>query len=302
MLKKLFKLFLFFALSVTVILCATYVYLAMSESKPTDKYKLFYQQTSRPLVIAHRGGAGISPENTIFAFKRSVELGVDVLELDLRSTIDGELIVIHDAQVNRTTDGTGLVSAMTLEEIKKLDAGFRWTNDGGKTFPFRGKDIKIPTLRQVFEAFPDIKINIEPKHNTPLPAKPLCDLIKEFNRADKVIVGTFQDEVLKDFRQTCKGVATSASPSEVSFFLAGYKLGLSESYSPEMQVLQIPKNLGSLQIVTEDYIKAAHKRNLDVHVWTVDDIKDMKRLIEIKVDGIMTNYPDRLLELLNKSR
>ncbi len=302
MLKKILKLFLYFALSVVVIFSAAYVYIAMSKGKPADEYKIFTSETFRPLVIAHRGGAGLSPENTLFAFNRSVELGVDMLELDLRTTIDGELVVIHDAQVKRTTEGTGVVAAMTFDEIKKLDAGFRWTNDGGKTFPFRGKDIKIPTLREVFEAFPDIKINIEPKYETPSPVKPLCDLIKEFRRTDKVIVGTFQDEVLQDFRQTCKGVATSASPSEVSFFLAKYKLGLSESYSPEMQVLQIPEKLGSLQIVTGDYIKAAHERNLDIHVWTIDDIADMKRLIEIKADGIMTNYPDRLLELLNKSR
>lgn len=301
MLKKVFRLFLYFVMSIAVILCATYVYLAMSESEPAERYKIFTQKTSRPLVIAHRGGAGISPENTLFAFKRAFDLGVDVLELDIHRTADGELVVIHDAKVDRTTDGLGAVAAMTLAEISKLDAGFRWTNDGGKTFPFRGKDIKIPTLREVFEAFPDIKINIEPKFATPSPVKPLCDLITEFKRTDKVIVGTFHNEVLEDFRQTCKGVATSASPSEVSFFLARYKLGLSEGYKPEMQVLQIPEKLGSLQIVTEGYITAAHARNLDVHVWTINDIEDMKRLIDIKVDGIMTNYPDRLLELLNKS-
>lgn len=288
-------------MSVAVILCATYAYLAMSESTPVERYKIFAQKTSRPLVIAHRGGAGISPENTLFAFKRAFDLGVDVLELDFHRTADGELVVIHDATVDRTTDGTGAIAAMNLAEIRKLDAGFRWTNDGGKTFPFRGKDIKIPTLREVFEAFPDIKINIEPKYTTPSPVKPLCDLIAEFKRTDKVIVGTFHSEVLGDFRQTCKGVATSASPSEVSFFLARYELGLSQNYSPEMQVLQIPEKLGSLQIVTGDYIKAAHSRNLDVHVWTINDIEDMKRLIAIKVDGIMTNYPDRLLDLLNKS-
>lgn len=298
MLKKLVKAFFYLSLCAVVIFCAAYAYVAMSEGKPAEEYKIFTSKTFRPLVIAHRGGAGIAPENTLFAFKRSAELGADVLELDVRSTIDGEFVVIHDATVNRTTDGTGAVSEMTFDEIRKLDAGFRWTNDGGKTFPFRGKDIKIPTLREVFETFPDIKINIEPKHAAPSPVKPLCDLINEFKRADKVIVGTFNNEVLENFRQTCKSVATSANPSEVSFFLAKYKLGLSESYSPEMQVLQIPEKLGSLQIVTEDYIKAAHARNLDVHVWTIDDIEDMKRLIELKVDGIMTNYPDRLLQLL----
>lgn len=302
MLKKILKIFAYFVLSIALILGATYVYLAMSEGKRAAEYKVFVQKTFRPLVIAHRGGAGIAPENTLFAFKKSAELGVDVLELDFHRTMDGELVVIHDSTVDRTTDGTGAVAAMTLEEIKKLDAGFRWTNDGGKTFPFRGKGIKIPTLREVFEAFPDIKINIEPKYETPSPAKPLCELITEFNRQDKVIVGTFRNEVLEDFRQTCKDVATSASPSEASVFLAKYKIDLSKSFSPEMQVLQIPEKLGSLQIVTEDYIKAAHERNLDVHVWTINDIEDMKRLIKIKADGIMTNYPDRLLEVLKETR
>lgn len=298
MIKKILKIFAYFALSIVIMLCAAYVYLAMSEGKRAERFKILTQEMSRPLVIAHRGGAGISPENTIFAFKRAVDLGVDVLELDLRATADGELVVIHDSKVDRTTDGQGLVAGMTFEEIRKLDAGFRWTKDGGKTFPFRGQDIKIPTLREVFEAFPDITINIEPKYDTPSPVAPLCSLIKEFNRADKVIVGSFRNEVLEDFRQNCPGVATSASPSEASFFLAKYKIGLSESYSPQMQLLQVPQRIGSLQIVTEEYIKAAKERNLDVHVWTINEIEDMKRLIEIKADGIMTDYPDRLLELL----
>lgn len=298
MLKKILKIFLYFVLSIITVLGFTYIYLAMSEGKRAERFKILTQKMSRPLVIAHRGGAGISPENTLFAFKRAVELGVDVLELDVRATLDGELIVIHDAKIDRTTDGSGFVAGMTFEEIRKLDAGFHWTKDGGKTFPFRGQNIKIPTLREVFEAFPDTKINIEPKYDTPSPVAPLCSLINEFNRADKVIVGSFRNEVLEDFRQNCPGVATSASPSEASFFLAGYKIGLSESYSPQMQVLQIPKRIGSLQIVTEDYIRAAKERNLDVHVWTINEIEDMKSLIELKADGIMTDYPDRLLELL----
>ncbi len=298
MLKKILKIFLYFVLSIIAVLGFTYIYLAMSEGKRAERFKVLTQQMSRPLVIAHRGGAGISPENTLFAFKRAMDLGVDVLELDVRATIDGELVVIHDAKVDRTTDGSGIVAGMTFEEIRKLDAGFHWTNDGGQTFPFRGQGIKIPTLREVFEAFPATKINIEPKYDTPSPVAPLCNLINEFNRADKVIVGSFRDEVLEGFRQNCPGVATSASPSEAGFFLAGYKIGLSDSYSPRMQVLQIPKKIGSLQIVTEDYIRAAKERNLDVHVWTINEIEDMKRLIEIKADGIMTDYPDRLLELL----
>lgn len=272
----------------------------MSEGKAAEKYKIFTDKPARPLVIAHRGGAGISPENTLFAYKRAIDLGVDMLELDIHRTSDGELVVIHDSKVDRTTDGSGAISALTLEEIKKLDAGFRWTNDGGKTFPFRGQGIKIPTLREVFEAFPDIKINIEPKYETPSPVAPLCNLIKEFNREDKVIVGSFRDEVLEDFRKTCPDVATSASPSEATMFLARYKIGLSQNSRPEMQVLQIPQSIGSLAIVDENYIKAIHERDLEIHVWTINDVEDMKHLIKIKADGIMTDYPDRLLKVLNE--
>ncbi len=301
MIVKIFKVLMYFGLGLIVIFSGAYVYIASSEGKPAELYDIFARKASRPLVIAHRGGAGIAPENTIFAFKRSADLGTDILELDIRSTSDGELVVIHDSKVDRTTDGIGAVSELTLKELKKLDAGYRWTEDGGNTFPFRGQGIKIPTLREVFEAFPDIKINIEPKHAEPSPVASLCGLIVEFNRIDKVIVGTFRDEVLEDFRRNCKGVATSASPSEASFYLAGYEIGLSRSFSPEMQVLQIPEKLGNLQIVTEDYIKSAHERNLDVHVWTINDVEDMKHLIKIKADGIMTNYPDRLLDLLKNS-
>ncbi len=302
MLKRILKIFSYFVLSIAVILCLSYVYLAMSEGKAAEKYRIFTETKTHPLVIAHRGGAGISPENTLFAYRRAIDLGVDMLELDIHRTIDGELVVIHDSKVDRTTDGSGAIAAMTLEEIKKLDAGFRWTNDGGKTFPFRGQNIQIPTLREVFEAFPGTKINVEPKYETPSPVAPLCNLIKEFNREDKVIIGSFRDEVLEDFRKTCSNVATSASPSEATFFMARYKIGLSQNSSPQMQVLQIPQRIGSLQIVDENYIKAIHERHLDVHVWTINDVEDMKRLIEIKADGIMTDYPDRLLELLRSER
>lgn len=298
MFRKLLNFLLYFALAVIVVLSITYVYFAFTKGKRAEKLGFITLERARPLVIAHRGGGGIAPENTLAAFRRSVELGVDVLELDVRSTADGELVVIHDSKVDRTTNGNGLVSDMTFETIRKLDAGFNWTKDEGKTYPFRGENIKIPTLREVFEAFPNTKINIEPKYDSPSPVTPLCSLINEFNRADKVIVGAFNATVLAEFRTSCRGVATSASPTEASSFLFGYNIGLSESFSPEMQVFQIPQKIGSWQIVTEEYVKALHERNLEVHVWTINEIEDMKQLLKIKADGIMTDYPDRLLNLL----
>jgi len=252
-------------------------------------------------VIAHRGGAGIAPENTLVAFRKSVELGVDFLELDIHASKDGELIVIHDESIDRTTNGNGLVSSKTRDELQKLDAGYTWTNDDGKTFPYRGKGVKLSILREVFQTFPEIRINIEAKHSEPSPATPLCDLIREFKRTDKVIVASTVSSFLAEFRRECQGVATSASPAEAIGFFVRYKVGLSDNYSPEMQVLQTIPKFRAFQIVSANYIKAAHERNLQVHVWTINKKEDMQNLIEIGVDGIMTDYPDRLLETLRKA-
>jgi len=295
--KRLLKWFLYFTLGVVVFMGLIYGSLALSKGEPAATRPVFQQNNSRPLVIAHRGGAGIYPENTLYAFEHARDLGVDVIELDVRSTSDGTMIVLHDADVQRTTDRAGRVVEMTLGELKKLDAGYRFSPDGGLTFPFRASGIVVPTLREVFAALPKMKFNIEPKQQTPSLVKPLCEMIREFKMADKTVVGSFNQAIIDDFRAECKDVATSASPSEVSKFLAFYKTGLSESYNPLMQALQIPEYLGSVQMVTKQFVKAAKERNLQVHVWTVNETADMQRLLENGVDGIMTDYPDRLLKI-----
>ena len=301
MLKKIFKYTFIAALGFAGCLLAFYFYLANQKGKPADDFKVFQKQNERKtLVIAHRGGKAIAPENTIEAFEKARELGVDVLELDIRATKDGEFVVIHDEEVDRTTNGKGLVADFTLEEIQKLDAGYKWTNDDGRTFPFRNKNVRIPTLREVFEKFPDITINIEPKHTEPSPTEPLCRIVSEFDRKDSIIVGSFNKVILKDFRKNCPGIATSASPSEVSNFLGMYKVGLTANYHPKMQALQIPPQLANIQVVDKQFVEAAHKQNLAVHVWTINEVEEMKYLIDIGVDGIMTDYPDRLIELLGE--
>lgn len=262
---------------------------------------VFENHKSRPLVFAHRGGGGLFPENTLEAFKYSADLGVDVLELDIHSTSDGKLVVLHDRTVDRTTNGQGNVKDLTLEDLKRLDAGYRFTTDGGQTFPFRGKGITVPTLEEILAAFPATTFNIEPKQQTPSITKSLCAILREKNATGNVIVGSFRQEVLDEFRAECSEVATSASPSEASKFLAYYKTGIAASYTPPMQALQIPENLGYLNVVSKDFVEAAHKLNLKVHVWTINKPEDMQRLLDIGVDGIMTDYPDRLLNLLNSS-
>lgn len=269
--------------------------IAGSKGEPAIDYA-FFKQNDNFLVFAHRGGGGLAPENTLDAFEKARYLGVDVIETDVHSTSDGKLIVMHDGSVDRTTDGSGQVSEMTLADLKKLDAGFRWTQDGGQTYPFRGKGISIPTLEEVFTAFPDMKFNIEPKQGSPSIIKPLCQMIRNHKMTDKIVVASFQQSVLNEFRKECNEVATSASPYEVSKFLGMYKTGLNQSYSPPMQALQIPEYAG----ITKEFVEAAHNRNLKVHVWTVNETANMQKLLEAGVDGIMTDYPERLLKLLNR--
>lgn len=302
-LRKFLKVLGYFALGVMLILAGIYIYLAMRTGKPAIERAIFQKiEKARPLVFAHRGGGGLFPENTLEAFKYSAEMGVDVLELDVHSTSDGTLVVMHDSRVDRTTNGSGKVNELTLAELKKLDAGYLFSPDGGQTFPFRGKGITIPTLQEIFDALPDKRFNVEPKQAAPSVVKPLCEIIRTRKMIDKVIVGSFRQEAIDEFRAECAEVATSATPSEVSEFLALYKVGLGETYTPPMQVLQIPERLGALQIVTKDFVETARKLNLQVHVWTINEKDDMKRLLDDGVDGIMTDYPDRLLELLKNRK
>ena len=302
MFRKILKWFGYALLGLIVVAVGIYIYLAMQTGTTAETRTIFQSQTSDFQVFAHRGGGGLYPENTLIAFEDSAKLGVDFLELDVHATSDGTLVVMHDAEVERTTDGRGKISEIPLETLKKLDAGFQFTNDGGKTYPFRGQKITVPTLAEIFDALPQMKFNIEPKQATPSIVKPLCELLRVRKMTEKVIVGSFQQTTIDDFRRECPEAATSASPSEVLKFLALAKTGLGESYSPPMQALQIPERAAGVQLLTKKVVEAAHRRNLKIHVWTVNETTDMQRLIDLGVDGIMTDYPDRLLNLLGRRK
>ncbi|HEX8150596.1 MAG TPA: glycerophosphodiester phosphodiesterase [Pyrinomonadaceae bacterium] len=289
------------ALALVLAGCAFYLLLSRTRGEVVPEHKYFQSDAGRPLAIAHRGGAGLWPENTLYAFERARALGVDVIETDVRATADGELVVFHDEGVGRTTDGAGAVGSLTLAELKRLDAAYRFSPDGGRSFPLRGSGVAVPTLREVFEALPQMRFNIEPKQAAPSLAAPLCRLIREHGMADKVLIASFSGGTLAEFRRECPEVATSAATGEVASFLTLHGAGLAASYSPAMQALQVPEYAGGLRVLTHDFVKAAHGRNLRVHAWTVNAEGDMRRLVEMGVDGIMTDYPDRLLKVLGRA-
>jgi glycerophosphoryl diester phosphodiesterase len=259
-----------------------------------------YFNPDKFLVIAHRGGRSLGPESTLYTYRNAVKLGVDVLEMDVRSTRDGQLIILHDRTVARTTNATGSVENYTLVELKELDAAHRWSPDNGRTFPLRNKGVKIPTLAEVLGEFPETKMNLEIKDSRSSTIQSLCRLIRDHQMTKKVMVASFDADSLKEFRLLCPQVATSAGASEAMLFYGLQKVYLEAVYSPDAQALQIPETYGDLRVVNRRFIAAAHARNMRVQVWTVNDVKAMKRLLNLGVDGIMTDYPQRLMELLKK--
>lgn len=254
------------------------------------------------VVLAHRGWRGLYPENTMLSFRKAAELPIDGLEIDIHSTADGVLVVCHDATVDRTTDGNGRIQDHTLAELQKLDAGYRYTPDGGQTFPFRGQGVTIPTLAELFAAFPNLWINIDIKQETPSLVTAFANLVRQHNVAHRLCVGSFSDKNVADFRRACPEVSRVASHAEVVRWFVLNKLRLERFYWGQGQALQIPEvdpDTG-LRLVTSRSVRAAHRNNIAVHVWTVNLQTDMQRLIDMGVDGLISDFPDQALRLLGR--
>src|ERR1051325_5675034 len=185
---------------VIVLVVILILLLILTPDAPSKKY---YTDMERPLVIAHQGGDGIRPGDTMLAFENATQIGADVLEMDAHITKDSQIVLMHDEKVDRTTNGKGLIEDLTLAQLKKLDAAYGWSNDGGKTFPYRGQGIQVPTLEELFQKFPQMRYVIEIKLTQNPIDKPLCDLIRKFSMQDKVVIASFHDEAMQRFRQTC---------------------------------------------------------------------------------------------------
>jgi glycerophosphoryl diester phosphodiesterase len=269
------------------------------KSPPTG----YYDGAPVPLIIAHQGGDGVWPGDTMFAFENAVAIGSDVLEMDAHITKDGHIVLMHDEEVDRTTNGTGLIEDLTLDEIKGLDAAYDWSIDDGATFPHRGQGIQVPTLDEVFEKFPDMRYVIEIKLTANPIDKPLCDLIRRYDMQDRVLISSFHDQAMKNFRTICPEVATSAAREEVRNYVLLGKALLWGFIAPDYQTVQPPwdpeESLG-ITIMTERFIRESHQKRLHIEPWTVNDPGLMRQYIEWGVDGIITDRPDLMIEVLKE--
>ena len=279
------------------------VFIASVIINPKTPATNYYTSAPRTLVIAHQGGEGVWPGDTLFAFEKAVEIGSDVLEMDAHITKDGQIVLMHDETVDDTTDGTGLIEEMTLEELKRLDAAYDWSADEGVTFAYRGQGIQVPTLDEVFQKFPQLRYVIEIKLTQNPIDGPLCDLIRQYKMQAKVVIASFHDVAMKNFRATCPEVATSASRTEVRNYVLLGKAFLWGFILPDYQTIQPPydpeDSLG-IPIMTERFIRESHAKNIRVEPWTVNDPELMKQYIEWGVDGIITDRPDLMIEVLKE--
>jgi glycerophosphoryl diester phosphodiesterase len=252
-----------------------------------------------PVNFAHRGGAKIAPENTLEGFREGLRVGAGVLELDVHAIADGNVVVIHDETVDRTTDGSGPVREMTLAEVRRLDAGYWFTTDDGKTYPNRGEGVKIPTLEEVYREFPDVPINVEIKGKRSGIEKAVWRIIEDAGAAERTLVVSEDSGTIRRFREVSGGrVATAASSAELISFWLLSRLHLGGLSKPSYQALQGPETYKGVRIVTPELVRAAHERGLRVDVWTIDHEPDMRRLLGFGVDGIMTDRPDILAKVL----
>ncbi len=282
----------------------------------------------RVLNYAHQGGAKEAPSSTLFAMRAAVAAGADAIELDVHMTSDGVLVVCHDATVDRTTNGRGAIASMTFAEVQALDNAYWWVpgsvvaqdlDDAGAdalpafAFVHRGKApddpaFRVPALAEVLDELRGVYLNLDIKQTAPaVPAyeAALAEELRRFGRIDDVIVASFNDASTDAFRKAAPEIATSYGTMATARIFRAVRDGEpvpapgGPSFSSHV-ALQVPHTFAEAVVVDEAFVDAAHSVGLAVHVWTVDDEAEMDELLDLGVDGIMTDRPSALATVLQR--
>lgn len=253
----------------------------------------------RVKIFAHRGASREAPQNTMPAFELAVRQGADVIETDVHWTKDRELVICHDPRIDAVSDGCGEIADMTYAELLRYDFGFWFTPDGGRTYPYRGRGVRIMTLRELLRAFPNTPLNVD--------LKPKCAHVSLFLRVleeegalERVTLASFHHRTLIEARARRPRLRTSASPLEVARLMAIARAGWTprKRLRAPFQAVQVPIRQYGLKVVTPRFVRLAHDLSVEIDVWTVDDPDMMRDLIRQGVDGIVTNSPQILQKLL----
>ena len=259
------------------------------------------ERLSKPVTIAHQGGNKIYPDESLLAFTNAINMGIQVIEFDIHRTKDGIIVINHDQTIDRLTNGTGLIREMSWVELQQIDGAYNWSPDG-LTYPYRDKGIKILSLIEMMDAFPQQLYDIEIKQHDPPLEKDLCDLLRKYGvAADQAIVASFRDETLARFHDICPEVAISLPVTQGTVLYILSRVGLERLLPLDAVVAQLPTTfstiLGQLEL-DRRYIEAFAKGDRQVWVWTVNDSIEMKRLVKMGAHGIITDRPDILMDFV----
>ena len=266
----------------------------------------------RVINYAHQGGSFEGPSSTLAAIEHALDAGASGIELDVHATRDRHLVVCHDATIERTTNHRGTIAEMTLDELRDVDNAYWWI-DGDVVTPGRPDEeyldrgrapvdrrYGVATLEEVATSFPGVLLNLDIKGTTPL-VEPyeelLADEIARLDLSDRVIVASFHDAAIQSFRLHAPGVATSSATNETAEFY--FSLG-GTPVVPPVVAFQVPARYGTIDVVTETFVAAAHDSGVAVHVWTINDVEEMRRLVDLGVDGLISDRPSLLASVLRE--
>ena len=266
----------------------------------------------RIVNFGHQGGSFEGPSSTVAAIAGGLAAGATVIELDVHASKDRQLVVCHDETVDRTTDGTGQICDLTLAELRALDNA-HWFIAGSDVAPgqpeseylLRGQAPEdrrygIATLAEVLDAFPDVTLNLDIKRSAP-EVEPyedlLAEILAEHGRRESVIVASFNDRAIAEFRRISPETPTSAATMETAEFYRSVQSG-EEPRALDVVAFQVPETFADITLVDEAFVTAAHGRGIAVHVWTIHDEVSMRRLVELGVDGIISDRPTLLSDVL----
>ena len=267
----------------------------------------------RIIAFAHQGGSFEGPSSTLAAIEHALSVGATAIELDVHATSDRHIVVCHDDTVDRTTNHHGEIASLTLEEVREMDNAY-WFVAGETTTPGleahhylhrhrapADRAYGVVTLAEVVERFPGVLLNLDIKRTAP-EVEPyealLADELRRLGRCDSVIVASFHDEAIKTFRRVAPEVATSAATIETTEFFLSLSSGT--AIVPPAVALQVPTTFDTLTVVSRDFVDAAHDAGLAVHVWTINTESEMNELIDLGVDGIISDTPTPLARLLDE--
>ncbi len=268
----------------------------------------------RVVAFAHQGGAKEAPSSTLYAIERAVAAGAPAIELDVHATADRQLVVSHDATLDRTTNGSGEIRHHSLEALRQLDNAYYFVEGEDvqadrppASYQLRGRApaearLGIATLEEVLAEFPGVVLNMDIKQTAPA-VEPyealLAELLRQHGRTDDVIVASFDDRATEAFKSYAPEIATSAGTRATAEFYRAVHEGTPVPESVRRHVaLQVPASYGEITVVDEPFVRLAHEEGLAVHVWTVNERTEMERLLDLGVDGIISDVPSVLVSLL----